>query len=666
MQLQYGKTGKELSHSSGEIKKHKPKKPNLFRRAGVKLAAFASSVLLSLSPMATNTAMAQEAPPQPTPGRADGNPNSQQAPENSDDGTYSGENAQQAAPEIPPDTLFRANFLDFQPMGQPTSSYQDTATAPSAASDISETERRIPLDNDFSIGGRVIGNPAGTAILADASYRDLVEVRAGNIWFYDIPAPFGNLRVTPQVELWRFKLKYFGTLTGMYDMPSYLYSTHSGLLGFSYPVQLDSSDQSRQFWIRLGGVGGGAFSYPKWDDIYFNLVTGLSFQLTGYPRSGFDYLIYGMVTSYAAAETPPQSAYIGNYGLRYQNVEFGFQARIFDDYTLLFFGKLDTLYNEVGFRGTWSWTASDNVQAKFWVAAGARQWDNLMGGDWEPSVGLGATVVYGGSDLNSENSTSYVHDEDTSLDSAEMDLARNSGLHGFGLSGDSRWDIPINRAKTRILTSGDFDNLVDSYPDADTTEHVNELVDAARFFTAFLGDEAYATDAMEAMFNLRIFDDEVQRIANAGLNDIFLWMKAYINWRASHPGDPLPDELQGGIAVCAGIHWFAAEFLNRHGIPAAAISVNAHGGPHVVTIIYMPDGKVALMSYGEMFIGENLRQALFQYSRFNGTVTENSQVSPAGEGYHGTYITPEGRLLHYIIGVDNEDVLREQVLGVTR
>lgn len=664
MQLQYGKTGTESSHSSGEIKKHKPKKPNFFRRATVKLAAFTTSMLLSLSPMATNIAKAQEAPPQPTPGQADGN--SQQSPENEENGTYSGENVQQA-PTIPPDTFFRANFLDFQPMGQPISSYQDTQTAPSAGSDISESETRIRLDNDFSIGGSVIGNPAANAILVDAAYRNLVELRAGNIWFYDMPAPFGNLRFTPQAELWRFKLKYFGTLTGMYNMPSYIYSSHSGLLAFSYPIQLDSSDQSRQFWIRLGAVGGGALSYPKWDDIYFNLATGLSFQLTSYPRRGFDYLLYAMVLCNAAAETPPQSLYIGNYGLRYQNVEFGFQARIFDDYTLLAFGKLDMLFNEVGFRGTWSWTAGENVQARLWVAAGARQWDNLLGGDWEPSVGLGATLVYGGDNINSSNTTSYVHDENTSLESAEMELSRNTGIHGFGRSGDPRWDIPINRAKTRILTSDSFEDFVSTYPDAGSEAEVDDLIDAALFFTAFLGDEAYATDAMEAMFNLRIFDEEVQRVANAGLNDIFLWMKTYINWRASHPaGDPLPDELRGGIAVCAGIHWFAAEFLSRHGIPAVAMSVNSQGGAHVVLAAYPPGAGAFIISYGDKYGGKNVRQALFQYSRHEGSVTPNVQMWVPGEGYHGTYITPEGRALHYIIGVDNEDVLRQEALGVTR
>ena len=99
---------------------------------------------------------------------------------------------------------------------------------------------------------------------------------------------------------------------------------------------------------------------------------------------------------------------------------------------------------------------------------------------------------------------------------------------------------------------------------------------------------------------------------------------------------------------------------------AAAISVNSAGGPHVVTIIYMPDGSVILMSYGQDFISRSLRQSLFQYSRYEGTITENSQIDVPGRGYIGTYITPEGEHLHYVVGVDNEDTLREQVLGITR
>ncbi|MCX6768728.1 MAG: hypothetical protein NTY83_02715, partial [Candidatus Micrarchaeota archaeon] len=594
-------------------------------------------------PAATQPADAQPAPAAPAQGST---PECERTPE--------GECREPSPLILPGDVLFRANFLDFQPMGISGSTYEDRTTAPSLLVDIAGQERTVRLDNDFSLGGSILGNPVGTAVFASAAYRDLIRIRGGNIWFYDMPTPFGTLLVTPQVDLWRFKLKYLGTLTGMYNMPSYLYSSHSAALGFAYPFQLDSSDESRRLWLRFGAVGGGSLAYPKWDDIYFNLTTGLSLQLAGYPRNGFDYLLYAMATFYAASEFPMGTLYIGNYDLFFQRTEFGFQARIFDNYTLLAFAGIGTINNQYGIRGTWTWNVSDTVQADLWASGGITQWSNPFDGAFsfngkiDPLVMLGARVVYGGENLNSENTSSYTHDQDASVNSANMEDRGN-------YLGDASW----NRAKARILTSDSFEDFASSY----SGENPDEIIRTAHFLAAFLGDEAYAIDAMEAAFNLRIFDPEVQRVANADLDNIFLWMQAYVNWRAGHGDAPLPEDLQRGIAVCAGIHWFVAEFLHANGVESLAISINSRGGPHVVTAYMGTDGMVHINDYGDDHRGRTFAEAIHGYGIAKGAITENVQIYLPGYGYVGTYTTPEGDLLHQVVGIDNERVLREFILG---
>jgi len=670
MELEFKKAQKDQRLC--EKRDREMKKSKLSKRLG----AFVAASLAALTPMHEKNAKAQDVPapivetetqpPQSQPSGTEETPSSNEdgtethPEEATEDGEAPGQLDMFPHDESP---LFFHNFDLAEPMGEPRSEYEDPALSPSPVEvDITGQPRDIPNDNSWDLGGNIVGNEAGTAVFASFAYRDLLELRGGNIWFGPLAAPFGTVFVRPELDLWRFKLTYYGTLSGVGGLPSYLFSSHSASIGFSYPFSLDSADQNRQLWLRFGAVGGGAFDYPMFSDIYFNLTAGISLQLTGCPNSGYAFLVYGMSTFYAAAPDPMKTAYIGYYDLQWQNAETGFQMRVEDDYSLRFFANLGSLNNRYGIRGTWTVDFGE-VQADLWITGGVTHWPNLLG-YWrvDPMVMIGATLVVVGEDVNSSNTSSYGHLQDAGEDFAETDIARRgTGVRGFGESGDPTYDVPINEAKRRITDADSFADFAASYHG----RSVADLLLVARFLGGFMHDTAYANDAQEAMFNVRIFDEAVQRIGSATTDDMFGFMQQYINWYDTHgPDEQLPDNLRSGIAVCAGIHWLIAEFLRENDINALVISVNTPHGPHVITAAQLSD-RTALIDYGSLYLSGpgTLDEAIRFYGRNNGAPTFNMQVFDE-DGYLATYITSEGRLLHQTLGLDNEQILQVEILDV--
>jgi hypothetical protein len=538
--------------------------------------------------------------------------------------------------------------------------YQDPVLSPFVDRvNINGRRRDITLDNNLDIGGNVVANEAGSAVFGSIRYslpggRTMhpLDLRfdGGNIWFGEQAAPFARLFVRPSIEFWRLKLAYYGSVATLGNMPSYIYTSHSIGFGYSQPLGPDAR-------LRLGVVGGGALSYPSWDDIYFNIAAGASFEYK-------NFLAYAMPNFYFAASNPMETAYIGHYRPRFQDIELGVQMRFYEDqYAARLFGDVGMLNERVGLRLTRTINFSDSVSGDFYVAGGATHWIPELGGRWDPVAMLGMNIVIGGRHINSTNTFRYEHLQSGGVRFAKTDLptAANPGPYGFGRSGDPDIDAQINQEKQRILESGTLQEFSRAYGGAS----LNQTIMAARFLGAFLQQVAYANNAYSALNSTRFFDPEVQRISNAQNDQIFHYIQRYVQFYSTHaPGDPLPEDLANGIAVCAGIHHVMAEFLRANGIPTIVASVNTTRGPHVVAIA-QPPGSTALLDYGNLYETPEgtFDQAIRFYGQNRQAPTFQSQLFD-GNGYMGTYVTSEGRLLHESIGIVNTQLLGSDFLGV--
>ncbi|HSB47470.1 MAG TPA: hypothetical protein VLD37_05630 [Candidatus Bilamarchaeum sp.] len=520
--------------------------------------------------------------------------------------------------------------------------------------------RHLELRSPFDIGGNVYSNEAGSSVYATARYAirrphsyvplDL-RLSAGNIWFGEQAAPFGSLYLRPAFQVWYLRGAYYGTVSVVGNMASTVYTSHSLGLGMSIPI--DSHNR-----LRFGMVAGGAVSFPAYDDIYLNMVGGVSFEHD-------NFLVYGMVTTFMAAPSPIKSAYFMNYQPMFQNVDFGAQLRFMDDrMAVRLFGDISTLYQRGGARlsGTWITGRSGSMDA--YVALGATHYIPILGDRVDPMVvaGISGTFDFGG--ITSTNTGRYEHMQRGAFRQAHPNIPTQSepGPYGFGRSGNPLVDGDVNLAKDRIMHSGSYAEFVGSYRGASTSQ----LIMTARFMGAFMQQVAYANNAAEALNNVRQFDPEVRRIAGASHDDIFGFMQRYVDFYQNNPpGTPLPEDLRNGIAVCAGIHSTMANFLEANGIPTLVASVNTRHGPHVVAIA-MPSGETDLLDYGNLYQtpANTPDEALRSYGMARQAPTFQSQLWRPGVGYLGTYETSEGRLLHRSLGLDNREILGTEYLGV--
>jgi hypothetical protein len=321
-------------------------------------------------------------------------------------------------------------------------------------------------------------------------------------------------------------------------------------------------------------------------------------------------------------------------------------------------------YNRYGLRGTWTVDISDTVEGDLWAAGGITHWDELLGNRIDPMVMVGASVVWGGKTINSTNTSRYEHLQNGGVSFAETHFpdAEHPGPYGFGRSGDATWDEPVNQAKERIMDASSFEAFKNSYRNASDEDKIM----AARFLGAFMVQVAYANDAKDALYDADLFNPEVKKVAAATNETIFTYMKEYVEWYSSHGSNSeLPAHLKSGIAMCGGIHWLMADFLNSNGIPTVVATVNTPKGPHFVAIA-QPSGSTELLDYGRSYktgpdaVDETLRF----YGRNNGAPTFQSQIFGPDGGYKYTLVTSEGRLLHQTLGIVNEEVLKRDFLGV--
>ncbi|NYZ74280.1 hypothetical protein H0O00_03995 [Candidatus Micrarchaeota archaeon] len=555
------------------------------------------------------------------------------------------------------DQIFSHNLL-FSIDRTKDTSYTDPSLSPYLTNvDISGKHRKMSLNNSFDFGAKLDVNEAGSAFSPSIRYRDLVEVDPGVMWFTPKAQTvlFGRLLVRPEINVWRFKGVYYGSVALLGNMPSSVYHSHSVGLGYSQPIGKD-------FRLRIGGVIGGALSHPAWDDVYLNFSTGISGEIHKMV------LLYLMPTFYFAANDPMKTAYIGYYWPKIQDIEAGIQVtkdqwtgRLYGDFGLI--GNNYGIYDRYGVRGTRTMSINNQADIDVWGSIGATRWSPQLGGRWDPALMVGATVVFGGKYVNSTNTLNFSHLQTggTQFAETEFPTVEDPGPYGFGRSGNAAYDVPINETKNRILNSTSFAQFKNSYHAASE----EEVILRARFLGAFMQQVAYANDAYDALTTGGFFDSEVKRIAKADHEEIFRYIKEYVSWYENHSvKEKMPDSLKKGIAVCAGIGELQAEYMRANGVDAIVMSVNTPKGPHVITAAQMKD-RTMLLDYGNMystpegtldqtlrFYGQNRQAPVFQSQFFN------------GKGYMGTYLTSEGRLLHGAVGLENPELLKKDFLGV--
>jgi len=611
-----------------------------------RLATAATAALISLSPAAARIARAEDAPQPPAPAAS--------APASAEEPAEPS-SAPAGTDARPGSSVESGNLV----ITRPEISRMDLALSPTPDEvDLAGRRRPISLSNSWDMGGNVYANEAGSSIWGSIRYTYrgsgrrpfYARVDGGNIWFGEQAAPFARLYARPAIEFWNFKLAYYGSVGFMGNMPSYLYTSHSVGFGYSQPI-------GDNFRLRVGAVIGGALSYPAWDDIYLNLATGISAEIS-------DFLVYLMPNFYFAAPDPIKTAYMGYYRPQFQNMEFGIQYRFLEDqYTARVFGDWGTINQRVGARVTRTINFSDTVAGDIYVAGGATHWDNSVGGRWDPLVMLGINIIVGGRNINSTNTVRYEHMQSGGVRFAQTDLptVENPGPYGFGRSGNPDIDAQINQAKQRILSNGSFSGFTSSYRGASQ----GEVIMAARFLGAFLQQVAYANDAWSALSSTRFFDPSVTRIAGTNTDQMYSYIQRYVQfYNSNSPQADLPEDLRSGIAICAGIHHVMAEFLRSNGVPTIVASVNTPNGPHVIAIAQPADSTV-LLDYGNTYTtpANTFDQAMRFYGQNRQAPTFQSQLF-GPDGYIGTYETSEGRLLHRSIGIVNMEVLAHDFLGV--
>ncbi len=452
--------------------------------------------------------------------------------------------------------------------------------------------------------------------------------------FGEMEAPFFTLKLTPGAVSNGMKIRYYGTLT-FTELNSWLYTTHSLGVGYEH--------QERNWGISSGIIGGGALSYPKFDDIYFNIMVGASINF-------YSIYLYTVVRSYFAADNAMQSAYALYYKPRYQGIEVGAAVKFNELYGTVF-ADFDAIQSKYGVKMGTLVNFTPRAKGHIWICVGATQWTEGLGGGASFMAMAGIKLFFVGQNINTDYTVSYEHFGKGGIP-LEIDI-NNAARPRPPTPEEREWE---NRARANLLESENMNDFAAKYCCSNASEE--ELITVARWMARSLGEVAYANKVEEALMQWDFLNTEIIRIADATHNDILGFLKQYNQWYVEHGTyEGMPEELLNGIAICAGIHSTVAEFLRMNGINAIAISVNSASEPHVVTMAYT-DTKTMLIDYGDIYIGppNSVDEIVRRYGLEQKAHTYNAQIFT--EDYIGTWVTPEGRLLHKTIGVDNDDELK--------
>ena len=480
--------------------------------------------------------------------------------------------------------------------------------------------------------------------------RELVWFMPGVIWIGNEPHFLTNLLLVPTLELWkdRVRLGYTGNVAALPSerINSWLYSSHGLHASFGM------SAGRRVFDFRVGTLLQGGLSHPAYDDLYATWLSGLQMVFADLVQA------YVIVTTDFAASSTGQSSWYLDYRPRYQGAEVGLGVKLEragDRWTLAGFADFDHIQPAAGLRvgrryagldvfvsaGASSWNSEFfEADADFFVFAGLRHEFDDRSSDASPFIQTRVTADYGNMNLGSSPEFTAQGRDDLALIEAEAQ----------------------REAAVALLDSASFEELSARYVEQDAAQ----ALAAASYFGRVLADVGYAYDVVDKMFGLGFYDPAVEDMASRDYEDIFRYLQRYVQHHETHGSFAgLPADLEDGVAICAGIHEFVAEFLRRQGMRAYAVSVNTKKTGHVVTLAFH-DGEAIILDYGARLTARSgsLDEALRLYSRYEGAPIFQSQIFGEEGRYLGTYTTAEGRLLHRTFRVDPATTMKRRVLDI--
>ncbi|NYZ77465.1 hypothetical protein H0O02_04090 [Candidatus Micrarchaeota archaeon] len=525
----------------------------------------------------------------------------------------------------------------------PTGSTGSTSTAGNTNTAKADNANRL---KDLALGGKLIGNEAGVSIAATMNYGMWGGADIGVMMFGERESPYFVLSLTPGLEKKGVKFRYFGKLAFV-QLNSWIYTSHSLSLGYG--------KQFKNWGFNLGVIAGGALSYPTYDNIYFNMAGGVSFNIKE------TLYLYALAKSYFAAGNAMRTAYVGYYGPKFQGVEAGILVKI-KELTGKVYWDHDVVQSKGGLILGTQFNITKKIKGGISGGIGVTHMTEELGGRTNFMAQAFLNLIYvGDSGITQSYKASYERYQKGGIP-LQTDI--NSPPQLSPLSSQERaWE---NEAKQNLIESGNMDEFVSTNSGASK----EEIITNARWLSRSLAEVAYANNAESALMQLKFFDPSVKYIANASHEEILDFLRKYLEWQQTHGSyEGMPDYLLNGIAVCAGIHSLTAMYLIKNGIGAAAFSVNAPQGPHVVAG-YWTENETGIIDYGDKFVGpaNSLDEVIRAYGEFRGAPTYVTQIfipkKDDSWNYVGTWITPEGRLLNNSLGFDNFHLMRAYLLGI--
>ncbi|MEM4166511.1 MAG: hypothetical protein QW255_04110 [Candidatus Bilamarchaeaceae archaeon] len=508
----------------------------------------------------------------------------------------------------------------------------------------------IIADNKLSYGVNYYNNDAGSSLSGELSFYDWLSVRGGGIWLNNIPYGIGSINVTPSLRLidGHLNLYYNGNITFTH-MASWFYTVQGAGASTHFSIGKVS--------FNLATLGQGAISYPTYDMLFARWVNGF---LVDY-NNKLELKIIN--TNYFAASKTPNTALVVDYRPRYEGNIFEINYK---NENLGIFGlrvNTDKIDPDIGIAYGREVYNEGGVSVLVSLGGGVRGYNPIYDKEFFPHtfyVGGIVTVNFGNSKKERPDNYYTMEFENKNMLTNPNYEKRFIAENGQITPQEEQW---INNAKTNIENSNYFGDLILAYNGKST----EELLTVANYLASVLGRGGYDYGAYNDLKEFKIFSPNVKNLTSKNYDDILYFIKEYNRYYAEHGTyDGMPEELKNGVAICAGIHEFIAEFLRANGIQAYTITVNTKKSPHVVALAFYEengDKRVSIIDYGMRYTAKSgsLDDALKIYSQVSGVPILQTQIFGRGGKYYGTYITQQGKLVQKAMGVDAQDLINNML-----
>lgn len=498
----------------------------------------------------------------------------------------------------------------------------------------------IERDSKIIFGGEVATNEAGAATQGVVSYKNMFGLGVGYISFFGgAQSPFATVRITPKVEVNGFKFYYNGSFM-FTKINSWMY-TYQGI-GMGYTMEFP-----KDLKLSMGVTAGGALAYPQFDNVHFKMTWGTAF---GWKEN---ITAYGIVETYFAANSAIRSSNVLDYNIRFQSVEGGVIGKYKKVFGTLF-AKYDVIQSLYGAKVGATLEFTDKVTGNLWLGGGVSRYTDYMAGSLNFMLLAGMRI-----NINStfDSNWEMSHEQYGSGGTPMLPVIDTPPYYGPISPYDSQ-------AESKVKSIDNFSEFTSSYEGASE----EELIATARYLSRMIEQIGYDLKTMDELMNMKFFSPRVQWLASRDFDDIYDYANAYltlVDIYGSYDNIPdnLKDQLGSGIAMCTGIHALISKFLNDNGIHALAVSVNAKGGGHVVTL-GMTDKMTFINDYGDWYETNpnSMAKILEAYARFNGIPTFYSQMFHPDKGYIGTYTTDAARIMEKMNGGNQTDHMKSFIL----